>query len=179
MKFIIVPYVMVNGSWTITDFMMEDVYWKMIDQGLADEIFYDGTIDEVSKFVNHMKKPLNSVVTSWYEAEGGTPIAALGWLNHFGENHAMVHFCTFNEIAPRQKIELGKQVLAYWLNMKRPDKTPLFDVLIGLTPERYETVLKYIRMLGWKQLGTIPNLIIHQKYGKIGGVISYLERGDL
>ena len=52
---------------------------------------------------------------------------------------------------------MGFRLLDYWFSFPG-DEGPLFDVLIGNIPARNRLAIKYIKKLGFVELGEIPHM---------------------
>jgi hypothetical protein len=162
----IVPYVEINGTRTATDTYINSLYQTMVKDNLVKRVFVNDQMETSQDFLNHMKSPNILPLIALYE---GKPMG-VAWLADIKPNTATAHFCFFKCSWGKLTEEMGRAVLDYWFGQKDGKYNFPFKTIIGMTPERNRSALKYIRQLGFKVLGAIPYLDY--------GVISYLERKD-
>jgi len=162
MRLAIWPYVNVEGQWTIPDQVMIGVWNKIIELDRAEATFYDGNIQNADEFLFFMKQTFNLPLLIVDQDE--PKFYLLAWLNDMQDGIAHAHFCFLD----KYNKEYAKAGLDYWKRIET------LKVIIGITPESYETVLKIIEDWGFKIVGTIPK-ICDMKYldRRESGVISY------
>jgi len=162
----IIPYVNLNGSMTLADSTVKQCWDKMINDGTAKVVFPDG-INNAEEFLSFMKSPFILPQLIFYKNE----VAGFTWLSEVCKNSAVGNFCFFKPFwgygIPE---ELGQLVLDYWFAFPGKDG-PLFDVIVGKTPEGNRKAIQYIQKIGFTILGAIPYL----SRGR-GMVISYKTR---
>lgn len=167
----IIPYVEIDGTRTLSDEILKNIWGLMVVQNLYKKVFYDGGVTDAASFIKWLKRPTNFVVTQW---DGDNPVSVC-WLNDTDKNSGKGHFCFFKDYWG-QSAEYGKEVLRYWFGFEQ-DGNPILDVVIGFTPENNRLALRLVNNLGGVSIGTIPYIlydIYHNK--KIGAVVSYIER---
>ena len=175
----LIPYVAVNGAWSISDNAMTGVFDLMQEHRLDKAVFYSGGINR-KNFIDFMKSSQNVVHTIWDDNE--FPVAPnilmLAWLNRFGSNHGMAHFCCFPKGWGKTSKELAHKTLDYWFGdfFVKDDGTPLLDVLIGFTPSDNRLAVRWIKQIGMTIVGNIPLMDTGQK--RAGMVVSYITRED-
>jgi len=148
----IIPYAEVNGAWSLNDTTLEDCWRRMVDEGTARLVFWDGTVRDAAGFIAAMKRPSNLVVFG----HDGEQLLGFAWLNGIARNHAHAHFCFFRASWGRASLRLGQAIVGYWESFDDADGGALFDVLVGETPDNLTKALKFIKRLGFERLGTIP-----------------------
>jgi len=177
MKFVIIPYVEVNGSYSLTDGVLREIWQKIVEQGLMQVVFYRGQITSEDDFIKLAKASHNVIHFIFTKDEG--QIALVAWLNDIHETFATAHFLIFQEMWGKQSRNLGKLSLQYWFDFKKNDGSPLLDVIIGKTPHTYEIVINYLKKLGMTVLGVVPYVDYDiYKDEKIGHAISFITRED-
>ena len=163
----IIPYVCIDGAMTVPDTSVKWCYDQMVKEGLLKTVFPEGIGRD--EFVAFTKSP---AVLPQFIYDDKT-IAGFTWLSEIGRNSAVGNFCFFKSHwgygIPE---EIGRDVLDYWFSFPGKDG-PLFDVIVGKTPEWNRRAVKYIERLGFNILGTIPYL----SRGR-GMIISYKTRQE-
>ena len=170
----IVPYVITDGVPSIKDSVLKTIYLDMVRKHLIEKVFRGGKIKNEHDFLFFVKSPANVFHTVWSD-EGN--ILMIAWLNNFGANFAFAHFCCWPETWGKTSIELGKQTLNYWFDFMVDEKTPVLDVILGMTPNDNRLALRYIKRLGLTALGVLPKLKMGDS--RSGAVISYIERDEV
>lgn len=170
----LIPYTKKDGAWNLPDEVLIWAYGKMIIEGLADMVFFDGSIQSVEHFLNFFHRPdidMHLIITE----EGD--LAGMAWLSGYVNGHANVHCVSFKAIHGRTK-EAGKMSIDYWFGVE-VEGNKLINVLIGIFPDNYRWMRMFVKRLGFKVIGSIPSIFYIAKENKmIGATISYLERGQ-
>lgn len=167
----LIPYVELDGAWTLSDKMMRHVWGRMEAEGTYQDVFHGGEIVNDDRFLSFVKTRTNAVVTVWTLQD----IVLLAWLNGVEKNHALAHFCTFRSVSRDRKLEAGKMVTDYWLGFRTNDG-PWFSVICGLVPAYNKAAIKFARDLGWQVSGMIPRLIRHfYRQEDVDAVMVYKE----
>ncbi len=174
---VLIPYVKIDGQWTIPDALMKGLYSLMVQEGTAEVVFYSGTVKNEDEFVKACQ--LDGTHTVVLLEEAGEP-AAIGWLNNFMGATAHAHWLCFKRIWGTEKTdEAIRKTLEYWFHFEVQGK-PLFDVLLGIYPEDNRFIDQFARKAGFTVLGTIPKLLYNfWEQRKVGAVISFIERGTV
>lgn len=176
-KFQIIPYVEVNGAWSIDDQHMIYLYDQCREKDLIKQVFFQGEVKSPDDWLNIMKRPSNVVHTIWGPDKLPYLIA---WLNDWGRTFAFAHFITWPRAWGKHTVELLYQSFEYWFSFKRDDGTPLLQTIIGRTPAHRPIVTNFLYKLNAHVLGEIPRMaydVYQQK--DVGIVISYITREDL
>ena len=170
-ELILIPYVQINGQWTLTDEMLAFMCGMMVKEGSAKTFFYDGAVLNESNFIRICKAGNVHFMFS----DDGQP-AAMGMLNNFGANYAHAHWLCFKNIWGKQTDEAISKSLKYWFNFMKDGK-PLFDVLLGIYPETNGRIDKFAKESGFTVIGAIPDILYNYwENRKMGAVFSYIER---
>jgi hypothetical protein len=171
---VLIPYIEINGTWTIPDDAMKALYRLMEKEKTAKKVFYSGTVKNEHEFLGACKAKNSHTVVILQE--NGHP-GGIVWLNNFQATSAQIHFCMFREIWGTMSVEAGKMAVDYFLGLNKPDGSPMINVLMGATPEHYDTVISYIQKVGVTIVGRIPCFLYNYYENKpMGAVISYIER---
>lgn len=171
---ILVPYIQINGVWTIPDEVMRGLYGLMVKEGTAKVVFYSGTVKNQDEFLSACKS--SGTHTVFVLEETGEPIA-IGWLNNFMAQTANAHWLTFKSAWGTGKTDQAIQkTLNYWFHFTKNGES-LFEVLLGIYPEENEHIDLFARQAGFTVIGIIPALLYNYWEGRrVGAVISYIER---
>jgi hypothetical protein len=172
MDFAIIPYVMIDGAWSLSDTTMIGLWDKIVTNELNELLFYSGNVQTPERFLQLVKSTHNVVNVVINERE----IVFLSWLNDVGPNYAFGHFCAFPEVWGTESVNIGNRVVDYWFGHKILDK-PALDTIIGKVPAINMRAVEYLKKLGFTILGTIPHLAHGPDINKrVGDVIVYKTR---
>jgi L-amino acid N-acyltransferase YncA len=160
------PIFMSDTGWSVPDELLAKLWEKMVEEGRAASLFYDGRVKDEAEWIAWLKAPGNYPVIVMDARE--KKIAAIGWLNNVDKGAAQIHFCMYGLPDPR----MGVKVLEYY------SKFPGLHVIVGVTPEHYETAIRYAKRIGFTETGRVPNML-HMAYEqrRAGAVITYYEVG--
>lgn len=171
---ILIPYIQINGEWTIPDETMKGLYRLMVKEGTARTVWFSGGVKTEDDFLAASQSP--GALTSIILTPEGHP-AGMVWINNFMQASAQIHFNMFREIWGKRTVEAAHMGLDFFFSLKKPDGEPMFKVFVGLTPEKYRAAIRFIKEVGVTIIGTIPHFL-WDAYEKttIGAVVSYIER---
>ena len=156
MNFEIVPYLYINGEWSLSDETMAHLWLLANEQGLIEKTFVSEQLTTLGQWFSIIQNR-NNLISVVSETEENKP-AAICWLNDFGRNHASGHFFMFREYWGKATIQIGKRVLKYWFEFERDGK-PLLDIIIGRVPQSNQIAIKYVKKFGFWTCGVIPGII--------------------
>jgi hypothetical protein len=164
------PLVVENGVCNVPDEILIAVWRKMAIEGKAQKVFYDGHVFNDESWLAFMKSPNNLPVFVMDTVR--VKMVFLAWLNNIEDTHALAHFCPLW----RFRREAIQMVLDFWKSFKGQDGKPLFDIILGTTPETNPEAVAFVKRFGFQEIGTIPKLCndIYNSV-KCGGVITCLE----
>lgn len=175
-KLTLIPYVKINGEWTLPDELLRFAWAKMVEEESAKTVFCDGRVRDVDTFIAACQAA--DVHTHFMFKENGD-IAAIGWLNNFSGHYVQCHWLCFKSAWGRTSDRAIKESLQYWFSYKMKG-LPLFDVILGIYPEGNECIDLFAKRSGFTVIGTIPNLLYNYWEGrKVGAVFSYIERRSI
>ena len=170
----IVPYVQINGSWTLPDDAIKGLYRIMDRDRSVRRVWYTGAVKNEDDFLATAKNPNTHMILM--TTEEPRPIGIV-WLNNVAGKSAQIHFVMFREFWGNLTIEAGKLAVDYFMGIKDREGEPIFDVLMGVTPGKYGMVINYIKEVGVTVIGTIPHLLFNYWTGKaMDGTFSYICR---
>jgi len=169
----IVPYVEIDGAWTLKDSFVKTLWDKMEAEGTAKRVFCTGMVTDRDRFLAFMKSSKTVVLTQWDNDE----CVFIGWLNNISQHTAYAHFCCFKSIWGEQSEEALKNALERWFAFKDSEGELMFDVLCGAIPETNKLAIRLAERCGITKLGTIPDYIRDAYTGvKTGMTIVYIRR---
>lgn len=168
----LVPYVEVNGTRTLPDSFLAEVFRRMKSEGLIETVFAGyPNIQTDAQFIALMRMSSNLPVfvvhaTSLADAQ----CLAFAWLNGVGPTYAYGHFCSF-ENPYASPVEMGHRVMNYWWS------TFGLRVLLGTIPSFNQRAIAFVQKLGFVKAGEIPQLFMNPHTHESGpATILYCER---
>lgn len=173
MPLVALPLFDAAGTRLVTDDVLREVWRRIVAENKVELTFYGGGVNTPSEFLEFILQPriMASLVV---EATTGQP-RVLGWLTHAGEGSAFAHYCV---VGPFQR-SLGRVLLDHWCGLTDTTGQPLFDVLLGITPEVHTAALRVARIMGFSTVGTIPKYCrCLSAGGRCGGVLTCFERSS-
>lgn len=146
----LLPYAQSDGAWIVSDTLVSGFYDVLDDEGTIETVFGD-QIPTAERFLTFLKDSENVPVFIIRDT-----IVGVAWLNRIVKNHACAHFAHTKAIKG-VSIQVGMMVLDYWFSF--PGKAgPLFDVLVGNIPASNKLAIRYIKKLGFFEIGEIPHV---------------------
>lgn len=169
----ILPYISVNGKWSLPDSFVKSFFEKIERDGIVPHVFYDGKVRTTDQFLGLLKNHHN--FHSFIMVDGS--VKGLAWLNDLNRNHASVHFLSLKEVWGHQTVRMGRKILECWFSIKDGEGSPRFDLLLGVTPAPYKTVLRFIKQIGCTLIGEAPKVLYNgYEHKYMNAVFSYIER---
>jgi len=166
----IIPLHQGHGSWSVPDEPLVAIWRRIVAERKVEQLFYAGGIDGPRDFLAFIKSP-QIIACVVLDLESRSP-CAIGWLTNAAGGSAFVHYCVLG----RPRRAAGRVLLDYWCNLRGSDGNRMFHVLLGITPETHEAALRVIRIMGFREIGTIPKYCqCAFEGGRRGAVISYYE----
>lgn len=172
-KIEVFPYVEINGARTLSDDVIRNVFRKMQLDKTLEIVFYDGVVKTEDDLLRLLKSPHN--YPAFVLVDGN--IRAFAWFNDLHDGYATAHFCVFKESWGEEAGEMGKKVLSYWFSFKKEDGSPMFNLILGVTPSHYRHALRFIATLGFQTIGKVPRILYNAYLNKrVNAILSYCER---
>lgn len=175
-KVFMLPYVKVNGAWSLPDEIVRQCFRLMQRDGSDKVCFMDG-IDTPEKFLQEMQNHSFLYVMAW-----GAGIAGCCWLNNAQAQSAMIHFCVFSELwGNRDIIDGCKWALQMILWNKDESGNFVFDALFGLVPETNEYAVRFSRKIASREIGKTDYKYSHPASGDMsvpGVLFLYTRKGE-
>lgn len=168
----IVPYVLLDGEWTVADEVVKGFYLGCVDDGTSETVFFDGSIDSPERFLETVQNPRALPVFLFVQ---GRP-AAFAWLNGFCRHSAFAHFCVMKWAWGELALEMGRKTIAYWLGFRRGSGAPLLHLIIGTIPSVNRRAVRFVAAIGFKVCGRIPKMIEGRDGNLHAADLVYLER---
>ena len=161
--FQLIPYAKVNGEWTVPDSFVVSAYLQMMNEGNADTVFIDGSVENELEFLESMKRKSNVVVFVIRAGE----LLGVAWLNGWYGNAAYGHFCLMREASKSlSTTEIGNEIIRYWLSF------PTVEFILGVVPAFNKLAINFVQSIGFKRVGAIPGMMNGLK-GRSAAVIFY------
>ncbi len=158
-----VPY---DGQGNIADAYWVTIWDKMVEQGLNDVVFCDGSITSAFEFITLMKKCLP---TLWIKTEDNTP-AALCWLANIDRGIGFSHFVFFKEMwGTGDCLGIAKDMQDFWYNIIN------INLILGVIPAFNTYAINFMSNLGVIFTPPIPHLVnVHGEDSP--GVLGYMTK---
>lgn len=165
----LIPFVQLNGEWTIPDDVLANLFFRIEADGLVEGVFFDGSIHDWRTFIQAVKSPQNICIFFFHE---NIPMA-FAWLNGLARHTAFAHFCVLRHAWGAHADEMGKMALNYWMSW---DGEAKIQTIMGTIPTQNRRALAYVRRIGFERCGTIPGLL-KDRHGKFRSAdIVYFSR---
>lgn len=172
----ILPYVQVNGAWTLPDTTVMQLWDRMEKDGTAKVVFYSGSVNGPWSLVSFLKR---LDISAHFLTHGGK-IIGMTWLTDIASGRAFAHFCFFREAwGNGLALEAGKKSLEYWFGQAYENGKPIFHTIAGATPDVYEHAVRFVGKLGGHIIGTIPGMLFDvYNQRSMGATYSYFAREE-
>jgi hypothetical protein len=171
MKYRFVPYTTVDGIPTFKDSDILGLYRRVYEEGLGDQLFYDGSIKDEQQFLQLMKSP--GAILHVVLAPDDHPVA-MWWLNRLERTHATCHFTLFVELfGTKDRVPIGKEAMRICFDHLG------YEVIMGMTPSDNKFALGYARKVGFKEVGEVPHYLWSKEGHSITCTMQYITRKDL
>jgi len=160
-----------QGRLLVSNELLRSIWERMVYEHRVDLVFYSGGVNTAEDFLEFIQSPQRCV--SLVVHEESEEVLAMGWLTNLESGTPFAHFCAFGK--PNR--EVGKYLTDYWLNWRDNSGNYRFRLLMAITPENHKIALRMIRIAGFINAGTIPDLCYSANtQGYVAGVISFLQR---
>ena len=144
----------------------KDVWDKMVSCNLLETVFYDGKLNCAAELEELLTSDECRTYFCYYDAE----LIGLVWLTHFDYCTARIHFALFPEGKYRM-ISVGWVLLDILLRK--------FRCLIAYLPRWNGKAIKFIKYLGFKYAGKIPDIAYSQETNSFDEMLIFYIQGDL
>lgn len=98
-------------------------------------------------------------------------IIGYGWLDSITPRSASCHFCVRKWAWGKVAREAGLLVNRYWFSFQGEDG-PCFHVLLGMVAADNRHAIRFIRDIGWHEVGRVPKFL----HGLKDGILFYRTR---
>ncbi|WP_031485690.1 hypothetical protein [Maridesulfovibrio frigidus] len=146
-KFRLIPYLEWDGIRSFPDSYIKDLFERIEVEGHADTVFYEEKIHSADGFVKVLKDAVAWIVVQDEIAVG------LVWLDRHEGRFARMHWVVFEACPRRDLIELGRFTYNEILNMKNNAGEYIYDMLLGYTPIRNKSAVKFVMRCGGQLCG--------------------------
>ena len=143
----ILPYVELNGAWSLPDTAMAGIFEQLVMDGTAGTVFSDGDVKCAKDFVTLCKNPNNLPAIVYVDKECG----GIGWVNGLTKDRAFAHYAFFKSQWGHNTTGMAKALINYWFQDEFP-----FNMLIGQTPVWNRRAVKFLERIGFTVLGVLP-----------------------
>jgi len=144
---VLIPYIEHDGMWTLRDSEMVSLFEQFEEEGSIQYIFRSGEIHTPEDFIRTFKYGTNRLYISLIDDK----IAAIVWLSDISGRRASIHFNALKWCWGKKVRDEGKYVL--------DTLSTVWDCLIGITPVDNPLACRFIKQIGMKPLGVMPNMV--------------------
>ncbi len=160
----IYPYVNTATGWSISDSVMAAIWLQLEQEGKVEHLFYDGSIRDISGWLQHMKTP-GTFPLVVVDMEQRKPVHVC-WLKDIADGVAWAHHSSVGSY----RRGAWETVVDYWSHAD-------LRLLLGMTPETNHKAIKFLtKICKFSIVGKIPG-ICYMAYEdrRVAGVLSYYE----
>jgi len=170
MRYTVFPLRNQNGGQTLADNALAALWKQVLLEERQDLLFYAGGIHTAADFLAFVKK--DDLEVCFVVDTQTSQLRGFAWLTEMSGGKAFAHYCFLG--VPHRAI--GRAVVNFWCNLRRPDGQALLYVLLGITPEFHNKAVRFIRIIGFTKLDTIPGYFEdHKGSGRSGAIISHYD----
>jgi RimJ/RimL family protein N-acetyltransferase len=155
--------------------VLVDMYNKLHEDDLYEIVFHDNPKMSLNQFITFFTSGLAHLAFFCViENEVEVP-AGLCWIcdivsHEGGTRKGNVSFCFFKEFQnPKYTNDLGRMALEYWMNVLQ------IDLIYASTPVDNRLSVMYVKRVGFKEVGRIPNYCFFQG-NTCASMIIYIDR---
>lgn len=165
----VAPYCEVDGIRTFTDTFIAGIYARMIDDGVADLVFYDGSVRSPKAFVDLLKGSVSYVIFL-HELPAG-----VAWINRLQSRWGQFNFCCFSHVWGRDSVAVGRYAVKTLIHQQDNQGTYIWDAFLGIMPVCNTYACGYVLKCGGKKIGVLPNgcWFADEKISKDALLVSY------
>jgi len=164
------PLIVENGTCNVPDEILMGVWSQMVISGKHEKVFYGGTVFNYESWLRFVKDWKNLPV--FVIDTKRTKVVFLAWLNSCEDTHAFGHFCPLGKFT-REAVQM---VLDFWKSFKNGQGEQLFDVIMGITPENNPEAVRFVKRIGFREVGAIPKLCKDVYQGiRCAGILTCME----
>lgn len=169
----ILPYAKIDGVRTFTDSFIRSLFVRTVESGMWDMVFYNGRIDSPDKFLTYMK---NGPAALYINVKNGE-VSSYFWLSDIEDKTAYLNYCSLPVTRYRNTVKIGRHNISFLLNRQDGSGNYILDMLLGLTPVRNKTGVRFAKLCGAHILGTLPlGAYIYSTGKSEPAVLSYFVR---
>lgn len=175
MSYNLLYYTQFDGAWTISDSNMIAIWHRIADEGIDTKIFYAGEISTPEQFIMYFKSARTFPFFIFSgDRFNNDDLQAIVWCTSIRGKSALLHFCVFKSGYGKGP-ELSKSAFTHIFGIKGPDGERIVNTIRGETPKFNRLAVKYLKTIGMKILGEIPDMAYNRYTNELSSmVISYL-----
>jgi len=170
------PYGHYDGIPTFRDSDIKGFYDRMVSDGTAGIVFYDGSVKSADDFLKVMKSP----GTYLYACYKDNVLMGVSWLNRVKSKTAYFHFCGFSSSWGDDAAGIARDGIKILMGQKDQNGEYLLNVFIGLVPSFNQRAIDFLVECGGTHVGNIPFAIWNHKKQRSepGALIYYIREAD-
>ncbi|MBU1002383.1 MAG: hypothetical protein KKE73_07650 [Proteobacteria bacterium] len=150
--------------------------WRQLGrEGMQRTLFYDGGVASSQEFTRFASDPARL----FYAVVVDQSPVALFWLDGWSGQAAFIHFAVFRRAQGQAARIIGRYVTGWLLRAEREGGGPLVRTLIGLTPDTHPLAVRFVRDLGFRILGRVPQVLSLADGRTVAAIVSTLTREEV
>lgn len=154
---------------SVTEDDMRKVFFQLETDGVVETIFFDKTVTTSSEFLDLILDPY---VHPYFGYLNGEPCGVC-WLNNPIGRGRQIHFAVYKKFWGKEAVHIGREATQQILRMKMADGSPYLLSMFGLTRISYRLAIRFMKKIGFREVGILPNAITTSD-GVEDGLISSL-----
>ena len=155
----ILPYVKINpNDYSLSDDVLHGLWDQIVKENLVSVVFHDGKLNDAQAFIDYLKSDRNLPIFVFVNHK----IQAMAWLNSIMNNYAFGHFLMLSEAWGKYTHAIGSKIIDYWFSFPGLHGY-LFDLILGLVPDDNMRAHRFVKGLGFIEVGTIPKMLYNAK----------------
>ena len=171
----LVPVCEVGGIQTHSDRFVLSLYDRMVKEGAAEVVFYDGEINCADDWLRFMRHGGNLLYLVY---DGTAELIGVVWLNTFVGRSANGHFCMFKSARGRMAKDVPAKIATELLFQGSMSHQPALDVIIGAVPAWNKAAQRWIFEGGFRLIGAVPYGAYHAGDDRSGSMMLFCFTKD-
>ena len=164
-----IPYITINGIPTMRDSQLLDLYYTLEKDGLIDLFLHDGSINNQSQWLAHVKNPTTLLWTLQVNGRTG----GFCYFTNIDRAKAFCHFSVYKEFWGSVKTVPGGQYVMQ-------EALKIFNTVMGMCPVSNILAVSFLKKIGLTHIMDVPNALWSKQEGKaVTGSLLYITREEL
>lgn len=160
----IYPYIEADGVRTMADSFLAGLYERTVHEGFDRVAFVDGSIRSVADFLGIVRNMADN--RFFVFADEAREVLGMFWATNFEGRACRSHFAFYREAGRRRlTVAMGRMGLEYMLHAQ-DEAGYVLDSVEGLTPVSNRLACRFVRKIGMRIIGEVPNRLWNHWEGR-------------